>query len=196
LHLVNQNLVKLLSVCLLLLYTNCLIAQESSIKFRLVEDKTLLPLAFATIIINYPSEKQITTDIDGVFKLNQVTDLKNIRFSYVGYETKDVNGPFTNNQTFRLSRIAINLKEVIISPDYVEKSIISKVINNRKMNNYLNNDFEAELYCKSAMQILDTNFVIMDFTFDITKGIKGIFNSEFDFLKVTANIHQQFIPKT
>lgn len=165
-------------VLIFMIFFNKLNAQENDHRFRLIDNQTRLPLSFATVIINYPSEILKTTDIDGYFAIDKKIELKNIRISYIGYESKDFFAPFKPNQTFSISRKIESLQEVTINPDDKEQKIIKKVIENKKLNNYLNYDFDAKIYAKSTIQVIDTSY-------QLKENLKHLFI--FDNINVLSN---------
>ena len=107
----------LLSI-VLLLSTNLLFSQDDWLIYKVVDSKSLLPLSFATVAINYPSDTYTITDIDGYFKVDKLLHIQNFKFSFIGYESKTVVGPFTENQIFKLNRSITSIDEVLVTPDY------------------------------------------------------------------------------
>ncbi|MBK9566937.1 MAG: carboxypeptidase-like regulatory domain-containing protein [Saprospiraceae bacterium] len=149
-----------LIIIFLFSHSSILSGQEGKATLQLLDEKTMLPLAYATIIVNYPSEQYKVSDLNGYFEIEDLRKIHNIRISYVGYETKIFYPPFDNNNTVKLIRSSTPIDEIVITPDYIEKTVIRKVIKNRDKNNYLNQNFEAEVYCKTTMNTINSKITL------------------------------------
>lgn len=102
---------------------------------KVVDSKTMEPLAFVNIVIN-KSMNGGTTDIDGKFKLRSNEKIHHLHLSYVGFKplTFPV-GNKTENLLIKLERTEIELKEVEILPGInPAHRIIRNAIKNREFN--------------------------------------------------------------
>ncbi len=128
---------KLTFTFLLLIIISPLIifGQSKAIKGKVVDSKNGHPLAFVNIQIN-EGRYGGTSDIDGVFELQSNELIKSLKFSYVGYEPKEINIEGSQkNLKVELKRLAVELMEVLVYPEEnPAHRIINNVIEHRKDN--------------------------------------------------------------
>ncbi len=127
---------KVILVISLLLLASHLIAQDYSVKGKVLDTVTREPLAFVNILINN-GKYGGTTDIDGNFKLKFASKITSLKFSYVGYKTRVIAIERNHQEiTVLLKRIKVQLDEVVIVPGInPAHRIINNVIENRDNNN-------------------------------------------------------------
>ncbi len=75
---------KLLSLCNLLLFSVCAMAQSGTLSGLIVDQKTAEPLIGATVMVENTSNG-VTTDLDGRFSMELQTGKYNILIKYIGY---------------------------------------------------------------------------------------------------------------
>lgn len=111
------------------------IAQTYTLSGRVVDAASNEPLAFVSLLVN-SSQQAHSTDIDGKFNLKSREIIRNVRVSYVGYETVDI--PVADNAknlTIRLTPISIEIEGVVILPGInPAHRIILNAVANRKIN--------------------------------------------------------------
>lgn len=109
------------------------------------------PMAFVHIIFNNKSQGT-STNIDGRFQLNLNTEIQNLKFSFIGYETKTLTLKELKNQKniVYLSQKTIGIQEVLVLPgENPAHRIINKVIENKDTNNPEKNvSFSYDSYSK------------------------------------------------
>lgn len=115
-----------------------LIVCGQKIKGKIIDAKSKEALAFVNILADNQKTGTVS-DIDGIFVLEDISSIKRLTFSYVGYETKALNIAeikdisqlvvvTLNKKTFDLKEFVINEKE---NPAL---KIIRKTIDNRDKN--------------------------------------------------------------
>lgn len=124
-------------VCILLLFSLKINAQQYSVNGKVVDEKTGAPLAFVNIVPNN-SNRGTSTDIDGKFNIRSSVPFTQLKFTYVGYFTKTftINENKTTNLRIVLTQKLEQLKEVaIFAGENPALRIIKNVINNSSLNN-------------------------------------------------------------
>lgn len=107
-------------------------------------------LAFVSITVNN-TQTGTTTDIDGKFELKSNEAIKHLKFTYVGYEAKQVEvKEGETKMTIKLKPSSVSLSEVVIRPgENPAHIILRKVIKNKDLNNpYKLNSFSYSAYSK------------------------------------------------
>lgn len=108
-----------------------------SLKGKVENSQNGNPLAFVNILFD-DSGRGVSCDIDGQFEIDDLKDIRNLRFTYVGfYDTiiavKNINTPFLKVKMYPKS---YHLSEVKIFPgENPAHRIIRLCIRNRKLNN-------------------------------------------------------------
>lgn len=121
---------------------------------KVVDAKSLEPLAFVNVIFN-EGYTGVSTDIDGNFTVNQNDSLKSLTFTYIGYNrtTMSIN-EVNKNGIINLKRKAIDINEVLVLPGVnPAHRIIDLAIENRKVNNP---EKATEFYYESYNKLIFT----------------------------------------
>ncbi|MCX6272450.1 MAG: DUF5686 family protein [Bacteroidetes bacterium] len=123
-----------LLVLLLLSQLNAF-SQHHHISGRVTDTETGEPLAFVSLVVNNGLLGGYS-DIDGKFKLRSPKEIKEIRVSYVGYQTKTIKvGRATEFLDIKMVKLNIELTEVVIMPkENPAHRIINRAIENRNLN--------------------------------------------------------------
>ncbi len=141
-----------------------------SIQGRVTDSISGQPLAFVNIVYK-GTRLGTTTDIDGNFKLRLANG--NLEFSFIGYESKTISGPFTDGQDLRIQLAPSNyiLSEVIVTPgENPAHRIIRKAVKNKGLHDPMNlPGFQYESYNKfiltansDSLRLPDTLKTIQD----------------------------------
>lgn len=125
----------LLSIFLLL----SVIVFAQKIKGKIVDAKSKEPLAFVNVIADNQKTGTVS-DIDGIFIIEDISKIKRLLFSYVGYETKELSiseiKDVSQTVVVTLNKKSFDLKEVVINDkENPALKIIRKVIENKDLNN-------------------------------------------------------------
>ncbi|OFY73462.1 MAG: hypothetical protein A2265_05380 [Bacteroidetes bacterium RIFOXYA12_FULL_33_9] len=127
-------------------------AQKNVLEGLVLDSISNEPLAFVHIIYNAKNQGA-STNIDGKFSIQITDEIKNLKFSSVGYKTKIVS--IADLQTHKnivipLSEKTLDLQEVVVLPgENPAHRIIKKVIANKDLNNPEKNvSFSYESYSK------------------------------------------------
>ncbi|MEO8589890.1 MAG: DUF5686 family protein [Flavobacteriales bacterium] len=105
-----------------------------SVRGRVVDERTLEPLAFVNISL-IDAREGAMTDIDGRFAINVPVLPATLRFSYVGYHTVDVAVDDGEPVLIKLPRATLELREFVVLPgENPAHRIIKRVYANRKVN--------------------------------------------------------------
>ncbi|MDP4209166.1 MAG: DUF5686 family protein [Bacteroidota bacterium] len=129
---------RLLLFFCLILNLRQLSAQPFSVKGKITDKETNEVLAFVNITIN-GSQNSTASNIDGEFQVQATEPIRQLCFSYVGYEPLIVAlSPASNlaRLSIKLVRKSFEIKEVMVTPgSNPANRIIQKVIENRDHNN-------------------------------------------------------------
>lgn len=122
----------------LLLLVTCACAVRSftqvQVRGRVVDERTLEPLAFVNITIA-GSREGTMSDIDGRFNLLAPALPVTLRFSYVGYSTLERGIAGDEHTVVPMQRATIELREFTVQPgENPAHRIIKRVYANRKLN--------------------------------------------------------------
>ncbi len=134
-------------------------AQIFSVHGTVMDSVTKQKLAFVNIIINDDGTFGTTTDIDGNFTISSKKEIKNLTFSYVGYQKKHV--PVEKlSKKILLSPISYQLQEVVFKAgENPAHRIIDSVVRNRKHNNPEMLDFYSYTIYDRMVFTVDTTEV-------------------------------------
>lgn len=109
---------------------------QTTIKGKVIDENTLEPLAFVTIVVDN-TNTGFLTDIDGVFNISYKDDIEHLKLSYVGYHKRNyIIDTTLSYHTIKLKRATIELEEVVIFPG---ENPAHRIINNVKDNRNINN---------------------------------------------------------
>lgn len=110
-------------------------AAQHSLSGKVMDSKSLSPLAFVTVIANN-SRNGTYTDIDGNFKIESAIPIEKLAFSYVGYKSMslDVSGENVLSVYLDVAVVEIGIATVLSGENPAEQ-IIRRAIENKKDNN-------------------------------------------------------------
>lgn len=115
------------------------VSGQASVQGRVVDDRTMEPLAFVHVVPEGQREGS-TTDIDGRFALELASGQSLLRFSYVGYKPTEVVARPGEPMLVRMERATFELRMVEVLPgENPAHRIIEQVYANRKVNDGLRN---------------------------------------------------------
>lgn len=138
-------------------------AQNTMLSGRVTDARTQEPLPFVNITVN-DGQFGTTSDIDGKFILNVKVAIKNMVFSYIGYEsfsyqvnTPDDLKPLLKPLRIKLFEQSQNLREVVIKAGAnPAHRIINLTVKNRNKNNPEKiNSFKYKSYHKFHVNVED-----------------------------------------
>ncbi len=119
-------------------FHSSILAQNTELKGIVIDNETNEGLAFVNIVYGFKNQG-ITTDIDGKFIIRKSNEVEFLKFSYLGYETLQLNKDeikSANFLTVRLNKKIFNISEVVVLPgENPALRIIYQVLENRKLNN-------------------------------------------------------------
>ncbi len=146
----------------------CLIGQNL-ISGIVTDEVSKDKLAFVNIVVNENGTLGTTSDIDGNFSINSKEEIKNLTFSFVGYEKKKIDiVEGENNISVRLKPQSIELSEVVIDGSKNPANrIIDSVFKYRDSNNTKNlNSYHYKMYDYMIFAIDTTNLPAGDMAFE------------------------------
>ncbi|MBK7240156.1 MAG: carboxypeptidase-like regulatory domain-containing protein [Flavobacteriales bacterium] len=117
-----------------LLCANSFAYAQTVLQGRVVDDRTLEPLAFVHIAV-VGAQQGAQSDIDGLFSISVSRMPVTLRTSYVGYASSEPMFGSSDFQIIKLQQITAELAEVLILPtENQAHRIIQQVYKNRKIN--------------------------------------------------------------
>jgi len=130
-----RNFASLLFLSLLASFSILESTAQHSLSGKVMDSKSLSPLAFVTVIAN-DSRNGTYTDIDGNFKIESTLPLKKLAFSYVGYKSMNLNvsGENVISVYMDVAVVEIGIATVLSGENPAER-IIRRAIENKKDNN-------------------------------------------------------------
>ena len=118
-----------------LLCNSFTLSAQTTIRGKLIDQKTKEPLAFAHVVVN-AEHIGVMTDIDGVFKITHA-HIDFLRCSYVGYKTLDYT--IDEDQSDYLIQLVADNNELsmieLVARENPANKIIRKVITNKDVHN-------------------------------------------------------------
>ena len=126
-------------------------------------------LAFVNIVVNGNGTLGTTTDIDGNFIIKSKEEIKNLTFSFVGYEKKKIDITDSENEIHvRLKPQNIELSEIVIDGNNNPANrIIDSVFKYRDSNNTKNlNSYHYKMYDYMIFAVDTTNLPPGDMAFE------------------------------
>ena len=131
-----MNIYKYILTSLLLILNFCLIGQNS-ISGVVTDEFSKEKLAFVNIVVNDNGTLGTTSDIDGNFIIKSKEEIKNLTFSFVGYEKKKIEiAEGVDEISVKLKPQNIELSEVVIDgSNNPANRIIDSVFKYRESNN-------------------------------------------------------------
>lgn len=145
------------------------ISGQNFISGIVTDDVSREKLAFVNIVVNENGTLGTTSDIDGNFTINSKEEIKNLTFSFVGYEKKKIEiADGENNISVSLKPQNIELSEVVIDGSKNPANrIIDSVFKYRDSNNTKNlNSYHYKMYDYMIFAIDTTNLPAGDMAFE------------------------------
>jgi len=111
----------LLLTCLFLCGLHVVFAQSRTITGTVTDTDDGNSLPGVSVVVKGTSIGTVT-DIDGKFSLNVTSDAKNLRFSFVGYATKEVEITSATSLKIALEKAAFSVDEVVVTAFGISKA--------------------------------------------------------------------------
>ena len=153
---------------LLAILNFCLIGQNS-ISGVVTDEFSKEKLAFVNIVVNDNGTLGTTSDIDGNFIIKSKEEIKNLTFSFVGYEKKKIEiAEGVDEISVKLKPQNIELSEVVIDgSNNPANRIIDSVFKYRESNNIKSlNSYHYKMYDNMIFAVDTTNLPAGDMAFD------------------------------
>ena len=163
-----MNIYKYILTSLLLILNFCLIGQNS-ISGIVTDEISKENLAFVNIVVNENGTLGTTSDIDGNFIIKSKEEIKNLTFSFVGYEKKKIEiAEGIDEISVKLKPQNIELSEVVIDgSNNPANRIIDSVFKYRESNNIKSlNSYHYKMYDNMIFAVDTTNLPAGDMAFD------------------------------
>ena len=111
-------------------------AQDACLSGKITDEKSRKPLAFVNIVVNDGQVGGIS-DIDGKYEITASEPIRKVKFSSLGYETKEMElQPDTKKVNVALKPFVFELKEAIVEAgENPAHRIIDSLMAHRKANN-------------------------------------------------------------
>ncbi len=138
------------------------IYSQGTVKGKVIEKDTKLPIAFASITYQKNNiQKGVISDVNGKFEI-QESDIQSITASCVGYKMKKtIINPETDllNVVVELENNIVEINEVVITPkNNPAIRIIKNVLGNKTKNNYEGYDkYQYRCYFKTTIDLKLSN---------------------------------------
>jgi hypothetical protein len=147
--------------------------QTYSVSGKVIDADTHEPLPFVNIIVANSNSGGIT-DLDGKFVIQSEKEPKQLKFTYVGYSSVEIDVIFRNNILIEMRANAYELGEVIINPGenpahrIIHNAVENKSINNpNNLNSYSFHSYnrffvspDMEQIRKKVAEVQDSTFMI------------------------------------
>jgi len=111
----------LLLTCVLLCGLHVVFAQSRSITGTVTDSDDGSTLPGVSVVVKGTSIGTVT-DIDGKFSLNVTKDAKTLRFTFVGFEPKEVELGATSNYAVKLAKTDVSVDEVVVTSMGISKA--------------------------------------------------------------------------
>ena len=156
----RTRLLPSLFLALLLSSAEFLFAQSHILKGKITDERNRQPLAFVNVAIN-DGHQGVISDINGLYEINSDAPIVKVKFSSIGYETKEIelqSGQTKCNialtpKTFELGEVTIEAGE---NPAL---RIIDSLMAHRKANNPNSLDsYRYKIYDKMVFSIDSSSF--------------------------------------
>ena len=136
------------------------VAQSQTISGKITDERNRQPLAFVNIVLN-GGQFGGMSDIDGKYEITTTEPIHSIRFSSIGYETKEIAlPPDTPKCNIALKPITFELHEVTVKAgENPAHRIIDSVMAHRKANNPNSLDaYSYNIYDQMVITIDSSDF--------------------------------------
>ena len=153
---------------LLAILNFCLIGQNN-ISGVVTDEFSKEKLAFVNIVVNDNGTLGTTSDIDGNFSIKSKEEIKNLTFSFVGYEKKKIEiAEGVDEISVKLKPQNIELSEIVIDGNNNPANrIIDSVFKYRESNNIKSlNSYHYKMYDNMIFAIDTTNLPAGDMAFE------------------------------
>ncbi|GAB4298100.1 MAG: DUF5686 family protein [Marinilabiliales bacterium] len=156
------------------------VAQNTILQGTVIDSTTNEPLAFVSIVYNEQNQGTIT-NIDGKFTIDKTNDIRFLKISYLGYNTKELTrNEFINqtNITIRLSKKIYSLNDIEVYPGInpAHRIIIAAQKNRDKNNPESLKSFKYDNYNKmiftGSIKDMTTHTDTVNLPVDIVQELK------------------------
>ncbi|MCF0199882.1 MAG: carboxypeptidase-like regulatory domain-containing protein [Bacteroidales bacterium] len=173
------NTASLLLTIVLLFSATLTFSQNYCIKGKVTDEQNRQPLAFVNIVVNDGLTGGMS-DIDGKYEITCSEPIKRIKFSYLGYQTKEQEiGKNTEKLNVALTPIQYELEEVTVNAgENPAHRIIDSVMVHRAENNPNHlASYTYSIYDKMVFTIDSTSLGTMDTTSATQSDILNLFSN-------------------
>src|SRR5574344_85780 len=137
----------LLLTCVLLCGLHVVFAQSRSITGTVTDADDGSTLPGVSVVVKGTSIGTVT-DIDGKFTLNVTKDAKTLRFTFVGFEPKEIELGTTSSYAIKLTKTDVSVDEVVVTAMGISKE--------KKALGYAVQDVQSEKLTQGASNNLAT----------------------------------------
>ena len=132
----NIKLVALLLLSLATFFPSFLLAQSHTLSGKITDERNRQPLAFVNVVVNNGTTGGMS-DIDGKFEITASEPIRKVKFSCIGYETKEIDIQNDKKKlNITLTPVTIELQEVTVEAgENPAHRIIDSLMAHRKTNN-------------------------------------------------------------
>lgn len=137
-----------------------LTAQSHTLSGKVTDERNRQPIAFVNIVVNDGTTGGMS-DIDGKYEIVATETIRNVKFSCIGYETKEIEiQPNTKKLNVSLASTTFELQEVIVEAgENPAHRIIDSLMAHRKSNNPNSLDsYRYKIYDQMVFTIDSSHF--------------------------------------
>lgn len=142
---------KYLLLLLVLLLTSKT-ASAAVITGKVTDEKTGEPIISASVQV-VGTSKGTYANRDGVFKLPQIDNVKQIRVSSIGYKSKVISISDKDYYTVKLTPQSVNMQEATVTDDILATEIIRRAVANKEINQSKIKTVNKSLFSKMKIEV-------------------------------------------
>lgn len=142
---------KILLLLIIAIYVSTT-AVASVITGKVTDEKTGEPIVSASVQV-VGTSKGTYANRDGVFKLPQIENVKQIRVSSIGYESKVINITDDDYFTIQLMPQSVNMQEAVVTDDISVTELIRRAIENKEENQSKIKTVKKTLFSKAKVEM-------------------------------------------
>lgn len=156
----NISVVALLLLFLATFFPSFLTAQSHTLSGKITNEKSRQPLAFVNVVVN-DGQTGSMSDIDGKYVITASEPIRTVKFSCIGYETKEIEVlPDKEKLNIALTPVTFELQEVTVEAgENPAHRIIDSLVAHRKANNPNSLDsYRYKIYDQMVITIDSSDF--------------------------------------
>jgi len=119
---------------------------------KVTDEKTGEPIISASVQV-VGTSKGTYANRDGVFKLPQINDVKQIRVSSIGYKSKVISISDKDYYTVKLTPQSVNMQEATVTDDISVTELIRRAIENKEENQSKIKTVKKTLFSKAKVEM-------------------------------------------